>query len=168
MKFSILTVVLIGLFWFVYFLVYGSVPADKEIGGFGLSLSLPFGIKRWWDALMGPIWSILITWLVTSKRFENSLFYTFVRASVMVGLFLSFFYGLFNGISDGIVGILLFSILAALIMVVFYFIFLAVPFVFDKGREIISRSSPLRRFWNFMIDKPNEQEQAFVDKSKSL
>jgi len=32
------------------------------------TLHLPFGISRWWDVLIGPIWSIVLISLFTNER----------------------------------------------------------------------------------------------------
>ena len=69
-RWSIATGGLIALFWAIWYLIAGEVPTVT-----GIKMTedwtylLPFGISRWWDILIGPIWSTaLILLFVDEKR----------------------------------------------------------------------------------------------------
>lgn len=71
-RWSIVTSSLIALFWAIWFLVAGEVPI---ITGIKMTENwtyiLPFGISRWWDVLVGPIFSTIVIFLVTRKSDEE-------------------------------------------------------------------------------------------------
>lgn len=53
---SLATAGLITLFWWIWYLIAGSVP---------IVTSYVLGISRWWDILLGPIFSTIIVLLLT-------------------------------------------------------------------------------------------------------
>jgi len=77
-RWSILTAAVIVLFWTIYYLIVGKVPVVTSIGITGIwTYVLPFGISRWWDVLIGPIWSVVIILLTAVgelELIENLLF----------------------------------------------------------------------------------------------
>jgi len=69
LSWSILTAVLIALFWTIYYLTVGSVPVVSSIKMTPDStLTLPFAISRWWDILLGPLLSCFFALFFTSKK----------------------------------------------------------------------------------------------------
>jgi hypothetical protein len=63
-RFSLVTALVIGLFWTVYFFIQGSVPSVSSfILGEDIALQFPFGVSRWFDVLIGPVWSCLLLYL---------------------------------------------------------------------------------------------------------
>ncbi|MDD5331572.1 MAG: hypothetical protein PHE43_01980 [Candidatus Nanoarchaeia archaeon] len=71
-RWSILTAGLIALFWAVWYLINGSVPVVNEIKMTkNWTYVLPFGISRWWDILIGPIWSTILILILTNKRIKE-------------------------------------------------------------------------------------------------
>jgi len=71
-RWSLLTGGLIALFWAGYYFFVGSVPVVASIKMTDSWIYiLPFGISRWWDILIGPIWSTIIILLVDSERFRR-------------------------------------------------------------------------------------------------
>ena len=59
-RWSIVTGGLIALFWAIWYLATGEVPIVTSIKMTpNWNYVLPFGISRWWDILIGPIWSLI-------------------------------------------------------------------------------------------------------------
>ncbi|MDD5331547.1 MAG: hypothetical protein PHE43_01850 [Candidatus Nanoarchaeia archaeon] len=72
LRWSILTAGLIALFWAIWYLITGNVPIVNKIEMTGhWNLALSFGISRWWDILIGPIWSTILIIILTNKRIKN-------------------------------------------------------------------------------------------------
>jgi len=72
LRWSLVTGGLIALFWAIYYLIAGSVPTVTSIKMTETwTLSSPLGISRWWDILIGPIWSIIIIYLLTKFKDED-------------------------------------------------------------------------------------------------
>jgi len=68
-RWSLVTGGLIALFWAIYSLSTGSVPIVTSVKMTSTwTMSLPFGISRWWDILIGPIWSIIIISFLTKLK----------------------------------------------------------------------------------------------------
>ena len=60
-RWSLVTAGLIALFWTVWYLINGSVPMVTSIKMTPTwTIELPFSVSRWWDVLIGPIWSTII------------------------------------------------------------------------------------------------------------
>jgi len=71
-RWSIFSAVLIAAFWTIWYLVAGQVPAVESIKMTETwTIQLPFAMSRWWDILIGPIWSIIIILVVTIGRFQS-------------------------------------------------------------------------------------------------
>lgn len=119
--FSILSVMLIGLFWLIWFSVTRSNPQITQIKMTeGWILQLPVQIPRHWDILIGPIWSIVLVSVFTHKRVHQKedlaallimsvlggLFLTQITGLVLgmiltllLGLVISFTYGIIHGVT---------------------------------------------------------------------
>lgn len=72
-RWSILTASLIVLFWEIWHLTIVEVPivtSIKIMEGW-MVVALPFGISRWWDMLIGPIWSTILIFLLTNERLKK-------------------------------------------------------------------------------------------------
>ncbi|MFH1412926.1 MAG: hypothetical protein ABIG10_02760 [bacterium] len=73
LRWSIITAGFTAIFWTIWFLSTGSVPVVTEIilikGR--LVYELPFHISRWWDILLGPIYSCAIVYLFTHKKIKD-------------------------------------------------------------------------------------------------
>ena len=64
--------ILIAIFWSIWWLIADSVPMVSKINcSLHQPLIMPFGISRWWDILMGPVYSIIFILLLTSKNLER-------------------------------------------------------------------------------------------------
>lgn len=71
-RWSLLTTGLIALFWTIWYLIAGSVPTITSIKMTDTwTYFLPFGISRWWDILIGPIWSTIIILLLTTFKVKD-------------------------------------------------------------------------------------------------
>ena len=72
LRWSLVTGGLIALFWAIWYLITGEVPVVTSIKiSSNWTYVLPFGVSRWWDILIGPIWSTIIILLLTSKKLKG-------------------------------------------------------------------------------------------------
>ena len=68
-RWSLITAGTIVLFWTIWYLIAGQVPVTTSIKMTeNWTIQLPFSISRWWDVLIGPIWSIVLISLFTNER----------------------------------------------------------------------------------------------------
>ncbi len=96
LRWSIVTAGLIALFWAIWWLINGSVPVVTSIRMTeNWTLVLPFGISRWRDILIGPIWSTAIVFLMTNKRVKEDRY-------LILGLILGLVFGLAGGLAYGL------------------------------------------------------------------
>jgi hypothetical protein len=106
LRWSIVTAGLIALFWAIWWLINGSVPVITSIRMTeNWTLVLPFGISRWWDILIGPIWSTAIVFLMTNKRVKEDQYLILGLISgigLILGLILGLAYGLGFGLAYGL------------------------------------------------------------------
>ncbi len=71
-RWSILTAMLIAVFWTIWYLIADQVPVVESIKVTGSrTIELPFAMSRWWDILIGPIWSTIFILIVTNERNER-------------------------------------------------------------------------------------------------
>jgi len=100
LRWSILTAVLIALFWTIYYLIAGSVPVITSIKMTPDStLALPFAISRWWDILLGPIFSCIFVLLFTSRKIKGEMMVPGLIFGLVVGLIC----GLVGGLGGGLI-----------------------------------------------------------------
>ncbi len=96
-RWSIVTAAAIALFWTIWYLVAGNVP---EVSSCKMTpdwtVVLPFAVSRWWDVLLGPVYSILVILLVTSERIRKNEDVAFAL-DVVLGA------GLIAGLSAGLI-----------------------------------------------------------------
>jgi len=108
-RWSLVTGGLIALFWAIYSLSTGSVPIVTSVKMTSTwTMSLPFGISRWWDILIGPIWSIIIISFLTKLKDKDDI----LGASLAFGLGASLAFGLTFGLGAGLLFGLAFCLVA--------------------------------------------------------
>ena len=95
-RWSLISAGLIAAFWSVWYLVAGEVPVVTSIRLTpNHSWEMPFGISRWWDILIGPIWSLVLIPLFTSEQKEEKEdFFVGLAFGLGVGLVASLVVGL--------------------------------------------------------------------------
>ena len=81
------------------------------------TLTLPFGISRCWDVLIGPIGSTITILLVTSKWIG--------KVDYLFGLFFGLFFGLVIpglalGLASGVVSVLTFGLTYGLVTLIYW------------------------------------------------
>lgn len=109
-RWSLVTGGLIALFWAVYYLIAGDVPVvisikmTKE-----WIITLPFGISRWCDILIGPIYSIFLILLFTNKKLKEGHDLRFhIVSGMIMGLFMGAFGGLVSDLASNLFLVLFF------------------------------------------------------------
>lgn len=71
-RWLIVTATVIALFWTIWYLATGSVPTVTSLKMTETwTINLGFGISRWWDILIGLIWSIIIILIFTSEKIQK-------------------------------------------------------------------------------------------------
>jgi hypothetical protein len=95
-RWSLVTAGLIALFWAIWYLVIGNVPVVTSIKMTpDWVIQLPCGISRWWDILIGPIWSTIIILIITSEKIRKD---EDLVVSLVVGLAAGLVFGLGVGL----------------------------------------------------------------------
>jgi hypothetical protein len=86
-RWSVVTSALIAAFWLIWYWFAGSVPIMTSIKiTESWIIYLPFGISRWWDILVGPIWSTIIILFLTNPRLKDADIAAGLAASLVVSL----------------------------------------------------------------------------------
>jgi len=99
-RWSIVTSAVIAIFWTTWYLICGSVPVVTSIKMTpNWTYVLPFGISRWWDVLVGPIWSTILILLLTSQWLKEDERLT---DALTVGLVFGLPFGLVFGLGFGL------------------------------------------------------------------
>ena len=71
---SLGTAAAIALFWTIYWYITKEVPVITEIKiPFILTWELPFTVSRWWDILLGSIYSVIIIQILRNFEIEELL-----------------------------------------------------------------------------------------------
>jgi len=94
---SLVTAIPIVLFWAIWHLLVGSVPVVTTIEmSEEWIITLPFGVSRWWDVLIGPIGLIIIISFLTDSRVKKVIgcYAGFVVPGLITGLLISLFINL--------------------------------------------------------------------------
>jgi len=123
-RWSIVTTGLIALFWAIWYLVAGKVPIVTSIKvSLDWTCILPFGLSRWWDILIGPIWSIIGILLLNSQTLKED-------EDLFVGLLFGLGFGLVFGLGFGLVvglavGLIVSMIVSMGISLIFFFKWMA-------------------------------------------
>lgn len=112
-RWSILSACLIALFWTIWYFVNGEVPVVTSIKiNDQWSIALPFPMSRWWDVLIGPIWSVAI---ITIFKFVKQQYKSDDMVLVfVVGLGAGFSSGLIFGLGFGLIFGLVFGLVFGL------------------------------------------------------
>jgi hypothetical protein len=101
LRWSVVTAGAIALFWGVWYLVNGSVPVVTSIPLTPkINWNLPFGISRWWDVLLGPLYSVILIDLFSDimGRFSNKIERENLTLGVVLGLIAGVAFGLVLGL----------------------------------------------------------------------
>jgi hypothetical protein len=111
--FAIIVSALIAFFWSWYYLKYGMAPEIRDMRVLFADekhclviFSLPFGISRWWDIFLGPLWAYFLLCVWKQYEEQEALKYSWRDENdAMAGLcmfgFLFGFEGFLNFFSDG-------------------------------------------------------------------
>jgi len=106
LRWSVATATVIAVFWGIWYLINGSVPVVHEIKmAKDWVIVLPFGISRFWDVLIGPVYSTAIILLFTNKSVKKD-------EDLVAGLAFGLAFGLVVGLAFG----LAFGLVAGLIV----------------------------------------------------
>jgi len=110
-RWSCITGGAIFAFWAGWYFAVGEVPTINSVEILGSQYRLPFGISSWVDAIVGPIWSIIIILILKNDGFKEGNLgiqlicfgLTFwVAAGLIIGLFIGRDNGLFVGVASGL------------------------------------------------------------------
>lgn len=94
---STATASLIALYWLGRYLLFGEVPIVTSVPTSWSSewppikYVLPFAMSRWWDILIGPIWSVFVIFVLNLRDNDEDAFGLF--AGLFVGFVSVFCYG---------------------------------------------------------------------------
>jgi len=66
---SMVTAILIALYWGIWYLLTGEVPVASPVSDWAPQLNSR--ISRWWDVLIGPIGSVAFVLMCTSKKTQK-------------------------------------------------------------------------------------------------
>ena len=118
---SAITTAALAIFWLGYYLANGSVPTNYQA-----PMADAFVISRWWDILIGPIWTAVLIFSLaslTDDKFKKKM--DGMVAGLAAGWILSLAMGLYFGIicvlTIGIMIILAFALGHLLIEGIFRF-----------------------------------------------
>jgi len=124
-RWSLVTAILIALFWVIYYFIIGSVPVVTEIQIESFTLLFPFGgISRWWDILIGPIYSVIIFYIIYNidyleKTDTSNLEKPYIIITIndyLLGLICSLIGGLIIGLIIGLICSLISILISILIL----------------------------------------------------
>lgn len=132
LRWSLVTGAAIAIFWAIHSLVIGEVPTISSVEIWGDSVyPLPFAISRWWDILIGPIWSVAILQLINIRTREYgdiaAIIVTVVGISLGLGLIMGLFVGMPGGLASSLAACLLLAlifmtIITCIVLVVMMFL----------------------------------------------
>ena len=92
-RWSLVSAALIALFWTVWYLVKGCVPESSLITSVHVwSINLSFSVSRWTDVLIGPMWSIILVYLLTRKGVDSQKFIFGMLICTLYGIVISIMY----------------------------------------------------------------------------
>lgn len=98
LRWSLLSAGLIALFWTIWYLITGDVPEVTSLDLWAsIEIELPFAISRWWDVLLGPIYTLtaIFIWLQReSLGILLILLAAYTVFGILVGLITGLIYGL--------------------------------------------------------------------------
>ena len=106
---SIFSIIIIGIFWTTWYGITGEIPSIVSLKlTKNWEYILPFKIYRWWDMLIGPIWSIIVVIMFKKNKIIDYEFFFIIGISI--GLFIGFFL-IFNTELVTILSVFFFTIL---------------------------------------------------------
>lgn len=102
-RWSLVTGVIIAAFWTIYS-IFGDVPSVTNIKMMNKSwtIPLPFTISRWWDIVIGPLWSTFFVLFLTSKARKSECLDAGLVFGLIFGLDFGLVFGLFFGLVFGL------------------------------------------------------------------
>lgn len=114
LRLSLLTAAAIAAFWLTYYLFYGFIPQE------GRTCVTQFSISRWWDILIGPIFSVISVQLARYQFRKESPTPFFLAVFIIISLCAFLSHGLVAGfvictIAWPIVGALILIVLISLL-----------------------------------------------------
>ena len=113
-RFSIMSSILIALFWSAWHLIVGQVPVVTSIQITDSYIyMLQYDISRWWDIVLGPFYSSIFVLIFTSRVREIG-YIEDLDVILNIGLFTGLIIGLFTGLSAGLFAGLVVGLLAGL------------------------------------------------------
>lgn len=142
-----MTASMIALFWGAWYLIIGQVPAVTSIKlTEDWVYHLPFEISRWWDILIGPIWSVLFILFFTSD-------YIIDRENEDMPAVLA--YALFFCLASGLILSLIFSLIFGLAYALIFCLAYALIFCLAAGPAAIYKNlKPVfNRICNWLLVK---------------
>ena len=105
LRWSLLSAAAIGLFWLIYYFIAGEVPVVEEIQmTLEWTFVLPFGVSRWWDVAIGPIWSVMLVLIFTNENVKKDDLVGGLVFGLVGGLVFGLGFGLVFGLGFGLVG----------------------------------------------------------------
>ena len=108
-RWSAITAGLIACFWTIWYVIAGQVPTLTNVKmTTDWTIDLPFEISRWWDVLIGPIWSIIIISIFTNEKVRKN-------KDLVFGLAFGLVFGLVFGLAFGLALGLAFTLGAGLV-----------------------------------------------------
>lgn len=88
-RWAIFTALVTFIFWAIWHSVTGQVPVVRDIEIIeNKTLELPFGISRYLDVIIAPIWSIIIIWILTNKKVREKVLGIGLTFGLIFGVFL--------------------------------------------------------------------------------
>ncbi|MEX0869821.1 MAG: hypothetical protein WDZ39_00100 [Candidatus Spechtbacterales bacterium] len=114
LRWSIFTFAAIAAFWTIWYFTAGSVPVVHEIQlTESTTLTLPFAVSRWFDVLLGPVYSVLLIQTFYAAKKEESVDGDLV-AGLAVGLFAGLAFALASVLAGGLAFALAFGLVFGL------------------------------------------------------
>lgn len=102
LRWSLLSAGGIALFWMIYYIIRGFVPVSDTIRwSRDNTIMPPFTLSRWWDIMMGPIFSVFVVSILNSnrsKKDEDEDWYTGFNCDPLLVLVAGLILGLIIGL----------------------------------------------------------------------
>jgi hypothetical protein len=114
-RWSLASAAAIALFWAGWYLIQGSVPVVTELRfSEKFVYHLPVVMSRWWDVLLGPIYSMAVIYIITANHDVKEVYGLALGSGLLYGLMFGFVLGVIFGfgykLNFGLTGGLIFGI----------------------------------------------------------